>query len=73
MIGKYKDEEFIKELTVTQQREYLTSLVKGMTNEQAKELYDIVNKARFKALRKVKKKDYNNPNVVSHFWDKKVN
>lgn len=71
MIGRYTDEEFFEKLTTKEQREYLVSLVKDMSNEQAKELYENISDARFEALRKLEPKDYNDPDVLSHFWDKK--
>lgn len=46
MIGKYTDEDFIKELTVSEQREYLISLVKEMDYDHVKEIYDAVINAR---------------------------
>lgn len=71
MIGKYTEEDFFKKLTVPQQRDYLISLVQGLTSDQAKELYDHVNKARFEALSNIDKKDYYNPDIAPHFWEEK--
>ena len=71
MIGKYADEEFFEKLTTKEQREYLVSLVKDMSNDQAKELYDNISDLRFEALRKLNPEDYNNPDVISRFWDMK--
>lgn len=46
MIGEYSDDDFIKKLTVDEQRKYLMSLTENMTDEKAWELLMNANKAR---------------------------
>lgn len=71
MIGKYTDEDFIKELTVSEQREYLISLVKEMDYDYVKEIYDAVINARSEAFNKITIEDLINPDRASHFWEEK--
>ena len=71
MIGKYTDEDFIKELTVSEQREYLISLVKEMDYDYVKEIYDAVINARYVAFTKITIEDLINPDRASHFWEEK--
>ena len=46
MIGKHTKNNLFKNLTTNEQREYLISISRDMTNEQAKELLIEVNKLR---------------------------
>lgn len=69
MIGKYKDEDFILELTANEQREYLQELIKEMTNDEIIELIHHINDVRSKVIDRIfDEGEYQMDNIISHFF-----
>lgn len=59
MIGDYTDEDFFRELTTDEQRDYLISITSAMTNKEIKELIIKVNNVRASIVeRQLEEKKY---------------
>lgn len=69
MIGNYTDEDFFRELTTDEQRDYLIYIISDMTNEEIKELLLKVNNARASIVeRQLKEENIDKRIPINHFF-----
>lgn len=69
MIGDYTDEDFFRELTTDEQRDYLISITSAMTNKEIKELIIKVNNVRASIVeRQLEEKNMDKRLPINHFF-----